>query len=598
MSINYRINHREDLNYQRRIKFILSLLLCAFFLILIRVAWLQIIQGERFLQLSQNSRLRLLPLLNTRGIIRDKKGRIIADNKAFFSLGVIPQNITDIDQTLKNLKQVLPDLDLNSAKKRIWKAENPFRPVTIYEEIDLPKITYILERQQQFPSVVILTHPVRNYPPAELVGCVVGYLGEVNRKELGTLSMLGVEAGDLVGKTGIEKMYNSYLQGEKGAKQVEIDAYGRVLRTIFQKEPQPGDTMYLTLDLEMQKIAYEEMGNRKGVVILANPKNGAILSMVSLPSFDPNLFVRKISSEAWIKLSTHPGNPLENRAIRGEYPPASTFKMVLIIAALEEKIVTPRTSFLCYGSYKVGNRIFKCWKEEGHGKLDLKEALIHSCDVYFYQLGLKIGVEEIIHYAKLLGFGRPTGIDLPSEKRGFLPDPNWKKKTYGEMWYPGDTANLSIGQGYILVTPLQMLNLINAVANGGTFVKPHLLDRIVDIKGNTVFQFVPEKTGKIPASSSTLKFLHQALTGVVERGTGWRAKNNVVKIAGKTGTAELAGEQNPHNWFVGYAPADNPVISIVVLVENREEEISIAPQIAGKILVRIFQSKLKDLQKI
>jgi penicillin-binding protein 2 len=589
MAVNYRFVGREDLQYERRIKALVGLLFCALLLVLIRVGWLQLIEGERFLQLSQSSRLRLVPLINPRGLIRDRKGRIIADNKAFFSLGVVPRNLSQPEPILQRLKKVLPDLDIDKAKVKIQATKNPFRPVVLYEQIDLSKVTYLLEREQEFPSVVILTQPVRNYPPGELVASVVGYLGEVSKEELENFSMLRVEPGDLVGKIGVEKMYNSYLQGEKGGKQVEVDAYGRFLKTISQKDPLPGDTVYLTIDLEIQKIAYEEMEKRKGVVLIGNLHTGEILTMLSLPSFDPNLFTKGISDKKWSELSEHPGNPLENRAVRGEYPPASTFKIVLVTAALEEKKITPDATFFCSGSYQVGKRVFKCWKEEGHGSLNLKEALIHSCNVYFYQLGLKIGVEKIIHYARLFGLGEPTRIDLPSEKEGLLPSSQWKKKIYGEGWYPGDTANLSIGQGYILVTPIQMLNLISAVANGGNLFRPHLVKKIIDGKGNIIFQSSPERTGKIPTSSSTLNFLHQALRGVVEKGTGWRAKNKVVKIAGKTGTVKLAEEQNPHNWFVGYAPADNPTLSIVVLVENREEEISIAPQIAGKILSRVFK---------
>ena len=590
MSINYRFIEKTNLKYERRIKVLLGVILFIFLVILIRVGWLQIVEGEKFLRLSQTARLRLIPLANPRGLIVDRNERVIADNTASFSIGVIPESLENPEKTLLKLKSIFPDIDLRKAEVKIKKVKNPFRPVVLKEGIDISKVTYIEERGEEFPSVVILSQPVRSYPYGKLLSHIVGYLGEVNKNELKNLSFLGVEAGDLVGKMGIEEVYNSYLQGEKGGRQVEVDVYGRVLKTIFQKDPLPGDTVYLTIDVNIQKIAREEMGDRKGVVIIANPYTGEILSMLSLPSFDPNLFARGISDEKWLELSRNPENPLENRAVRGEYPPASTFKIVLVTAALETGKATPSTKFYCPGYYKIGKRIFKCWKKEGHGWLNLKDALIHSCDVYFYQLGLKLGVKNIIHYARLFGLGKPTGIDLGSEKRGFLPTPEWKEKLYKEVWYPGDTANLSIGQGYILVTPIQMLGLISAVANGGYLIRPHLVKKIVDKNGNTIFNFTPEKVKKIPISKSTLEFLHEALAGVVKRGTGWRAANKVVKIAGKTGTAQLAGDKNPHNWFIGYAPADNPKLSIVVLVENKEEEISIAPQIAGRILSRIFDN--------
>jgi len=587
----YRVIEKADLKFKQRIKAISGVFLCAFILILIRVGWLQIIQGERFLHLSKTSRIRLIPLPNPRGLIRDREGEVIADNTASFSVGIIPENLTQPKDVLYELKKVLPELDVELSLRKIEKALNPFRPVVLQEGVELSKVTYLLEREQEFPSVVILAQPLRNYPEEKLLGNVVGYLGEVNEKELKNFSFLGVEPGDLVGKTGIEKIYNSYLQGEKGGKQVEVDAYGRAIKVISKKAPIPGDTLYLTIDLDMQKIAKEEMGERKGVVIIANPHTGEILAMLSLPSFNPNLFARGISKEKWIEISNHPGDPLENRAVRGEYPPASTFKIILVAAALEEKKASPTTTFKCSGAYKVGNRFFKCWKEEGHGRLNLKEALIHSCDVYFYQLGLKLGVKDVIRYARLFGLGEPTGIDFPSEKKGFLPTPEWKRRTYGEIWYPGDTANLSIGQGYILVTPLQMLNVINAVANGGYLPRPYLVEKIVNLQGDVIFQSSPKILDKVPLSDSTLSFLREALEGVVRKGTGWRAKNKIVEIAGKTGTAQIAGEENPHNWFIGYAPAGDPILSIVVLVENREEDISIAPQIAGKILSRVFKEK-------
>ena len=589
----YRIIEKTNLRYERRIKIIGGILFCAFLLILIRVAWIQIIQGERFFQLSQTSRLRLIPLPNPRGLIVDRKERIIADNTASFSLGVIPENLNQSQEILYKLKKVLPDLDIQLSKNKIKEAPNPFRPVIIRENLDLSKVTYLLEREREFSSVVIQAQPVRNYPQEKLLGNIVGYLGKIDKKELKNLSTLGAEPGDLVGKTGIEKTYNSYLQGEKGGKQVEVDAHGRVLKIISEKAPLPGNTVYLNIDLDIQKIAKEEMGERKGVVLVSNPHTGEILTILSSPSFDPNLFARGISEKKWGQLSQHSGNPIKNRAIGGEYPPGSIFKIILVAAALDEKNISPANIFTCNGSHKVGNRFFKCWKEEGHGKLDLEEALIHSCNVYFYQLGLKIGVKEIMRYAQLFNLGELTGVDLVSEKKGFLPTSNWKRKTYKESWYPGDTANLSIGQGYILVTPLQMLNMINAIANGGYFVQPHLVRKIVNAKGEIIFQPHPEKSNKAFLPDSTLKFFHQVLTGVVEKGTGWRAKNKTVKIAGKTGTAELAGDQNPHNWFIGYAPTNEPTLSIVVLVENREEEISIAPQIVGKILSRIFENREK-----
>ncbi|MQY59232.1 MAG: penicillin-binding protein 2, partial [Clostridia bacterium] len=292
--------------------------------------------------------------------------------------------------------------------------------------------------------------------------------------------------------------------------------------------------------------------------------------------------------DEWSKLVQDPGDPLENRALRGEYPPASTFKVVVAAAALEDNIIGKEDTFFCGGELLVGNRIFKCWKEEGHGRLNLEEAIVDSCDVFFYQLGLKIGMDKIIQYSRLFELEEITGIDPVSEKDGLLPTREWKLKAKGEAWYPGDTVNLSIGQGFLLVTPVQMFRVIAAVANGGSLVNPYLVKEVVDSQGKVVESFSPGRGKKIPISSSVFDFLGKSLRGVVREGTGWRAENKIVKIAGKTGTAESSDEERPHNWFIGYTLSDEARLAIVVLVEYREEEISIATQIAGEILSQIF----------
>jgi penicillin-binding protein 2 len=391
---------------------------------------------------------------------------------------------------------------------------------------------------------------------------------------------------------GVEKVCNRYLQGEKGGKQIEVDAHGRALRTISEKDPIPGHNVYLTIDLRMQEIVEKELGERKGVVLIGDPYTGGIFALVSYPGFDPNLFSWGISESEWDRLRDEPLHPLENRATRGEYPLGSTIKVITASAALEEGIISKEDTLFCGGNFTIGNRVFKGWKEEGHGEINLEQAIIHSCNVYFYQLGLRLGVKRIIRYARLFGLGKSTGIDLESEKPGFLPTPDWKKRRKGEAWYGGDTVNLSIGQGYILVTPVQMLKVISVIANGGYLIKPYLIKKIVGPRGNLIKEFQPQKMEKVPLSSATLNFLRRSLRGVVREGTGWRAESKTVEISGKTGTAELSEGEKPHNWFIGYASSTHLRLAIVVLVENREEDIQIAPQIAGKIFSQIFEKNV------
>jgi len=578
---------REGEKLERRVSLVAIVMVICLAILLVRVAWLQLVEGERYFLLSKNSRLRLLPLSPTRGVILDRKGEKLAGNEARFSLAVVPSNVAELDELINDLSKVVP-LDKEGVRKKLLSAPNPFRPVSLKKNLDMSLVTFLLEREEDFPGVVIVTDPLRTYPFAETGSHLVGYVAEVSPKELVLSSSFGVEMGDLVGKMGIEKVYNRYLQGEKGGRQIEVDAHGRPLRTISEANPLSGYDTYLTVDLEMQKVAEEELGARKGAVVIGDPHTGEILALVSHPSFNPGLFSRGLSREKWEELKNNPQDPLQNRAVRGEYPPASTFKIVVAMAALETHRIGIKDTFFCPGYYQVGNRVFKCWNEYGHGRIALREAIIESCDAYFYQLGLRVGVEKIAHFANLFGMGEPTGIDLASETQGLVPTRAWKRENRADSWYHGDTANLSIGQGYILASPLQMFRVISAVANGGYLIKPYLVKRIVDVRGKVVKENSHPSRKKIGFSSSNLKFLQRSLAGVVSEGTGWRARNETVSISGKTGTAQTSDEDRPHNWLLSYAPSDKPRLAAVVLVENREEDISIAAQISGRIFSRIF----------
>ncbi len=578
---------QEGERLERRVSLIAIVMVICLAVLLVIVAWLQLVEGERYFLLSNNSRLRLLPLSPTRGVILDRKGEKLAGNEARFSLAVVPSNVADLDELINDLSRVV-QLDKEGVRKKLLSAPNPFRPVSLKKNLSMPLVTFLLEREEDFPGAVIVADPLRTYPFAETGSHLLGYVAEVSQEELALSSSFAPEMGDLVGKMGIEKVYNRYLQGEKGGRQIEVDAHGRPLRTISEADPVSGYDTYLTVDLEMQKIAEEELGARKGAVVIGDPHTGEILALVSSPSFNPGLFSRGLSREKWEELKNNPQDPLENRAVRGEYPPASTFKIVVAMAALENHRIGIKDTFFCPGYYQVGNRVFKCWKEGGHGRIALREAIIESCDVYFYQLGLRVGVDEIARFANLFGMGERTGIDLASETQGLVPTRAWKRENRADSWYHGDTANLSIGQGYILASPLQMFRVISVVANGGYLIKPYLVKRIVDVRGKVVKENSQPSRKKIGLSSSNLKFMQRSLAGVVSEGTGWRARNETVSISGKTGTAQTSDEDRPHNWFLGYAPSDKPRLAVVVLVENREEDISIAAQISGRIFSRIF----------
>jgi penicillin-binding protein 2 len=387
---------------------------------------------------------------------------------------------------------------------------------------------------------------------------------------------------------------------------VEVDALGRRVRILGEVEDVPGHNVYLTLDRDLQQSAHEALKGKSGAIVVLDVQSGAALALVSSPAFDPNVFARGIGSGEWRALVTDKMQPLNNRAIQGQYPPASTFKIVLAIAALEEGLIQPETRIFDPGYHVVGNRTFRDWKKGGHGWVDLNKAIIESCDVYFYQLGQKIGIDKIAKYARLLGLGDKTGVALDDEKAGLIPDSEWKRKRFGQPWFPGETPSVAIGQGYVTATPLQMANLVAAIANGGTLYRPWFVRRVESLDGTLIREYAPEKIRSVTLKESTLKYVRNALRDVVNSGsgTGGRAKSSLIEIAGKTGTAQVAEmrgglvksaqlpyEIRDHAWFVAYAPAENPEIAVAVLVEHGGGGGAVAAPLAKVVIEKYVSVK-------
>jgi penicillin-binding protein 2 len=407
--------------------------------------------------------------------------------------------------------------------------------------------------------------------------------------------------GDMIGKYGIEYRWEADLKGVDGGRQIEVDALGREIKPLRSVEPFPGNNLILTLDLELQKVAEEAFQGRSGALIAMEPKTGRILAMVSKPSFDPNLFARNISTEEWESLMENPGHPLQNKGIQGQYPPGSVFKIITAIAGLESGIINPDTQMTCTGIYSYGNRDFRCWKEGGHGTISLHQAIVESCDIYFYQVGLKVGVDLIAQYANEFGLGRITGISLPHEKPGIVPSTSWKKRSSGIPWYSGETLSLAVGQGYLSTTPIQLLSLISTIANGGKLYLPQVVERVENVYEGVLKEYPPVEKGRVNVSERTLRIIQEALMGVVNEphGTGWACALNEEKVAGKTGTAQVVRipqnfakgdmEKMPlkfrdHAWFVAYAPFEDPRISIAVIVEHGGFGATAAVPIAKKVI--------------
>lgn len=567
------------------------IVLILFGILMLRIGYLQIIKGGYFRNISENNRIRLIPITASRGMIFDRNGEILAIDEPSFDISIIQLGLSKnaIEQSLLNLSRLLA-IDIEKARNDIKKKHNrPFEPAVIATDVDRTTLAKIAERTPNLPGVIIQVTPKRNYLHGELCAHVLGYLGEINQKELKIRK--NYKSGEWIGKSGIESVYDSYLKGTNGGKQIEVDVRGRQLQVLCMKEPIPGNNLFLSIDMKMQQIAYDALENNCGAIVVINPQNGELLACVSKPSFDANMFLHRMSGSQAVSLFTDPRHPLLNRTIQAQYSPGSVFKIVVATAALENNVICPEDTIGCNGMYEIGKQKFSCFQKEKHGVVGLIDAITLSCNVYFYQLGYKLGVNRINEFAKKFGFGKLTGIDMPSEKIGLIPTPAWKKKVFATDWYTGDTINLSIGQGYVLVTPMQMANLLSIVANGGRVYRPHLVTKMINSSGK-VMNFNPDILDIVPISSKSKDVLHIALENAVLRGTGQKAMMWDMRVAGKTGTA-----QNPqgddHAWFVCFAPVENPTVAIAVIVEHGGKGGAISAPIARKILQYVKTSSRK-----
>ena len=578
----------------------------AFFLIFIRLWSLQVIKGGDLRRLSENNCIRLRENPADRGMLLDRKGRIVAHNRPSFEVYLIPEDlkanpgvVTEVGNLLKIPPEEIQER-INTQKRRA-----PFKPVRIKSDIDWNELANLEFNRVYLPGLFVDVRPRRAYDYGDLASHLIGYLGEVDENELKQAKETPYRMGTLIGKYGVEYRWENDLRGTDGGRQIEVDALGREIRPLGIVESFPGNNLFLTIDLDLQRTAEEAYQDKNGALVAMDPKTGRILAMVSKPSFEPDIFARNILPEEWKSLVENPHHPLQNKGIQGQYPAGSTFKIVTAIAGLESGSITPTTQFFCKGAFPYGNRDFRCWKEGGHGAISLHRALVESCDIYFYQVGLKVGVDLIAHYANEFNLGRVTGISLPHEKPGTVPSSAWKKKRFGVPWYSGETLSFSVGQGYLNATPLQLLMLISGVANGGKQYLPQVVERVENIYGKKLKEYPPVELRKANVSEKTLQIVQEALRGAVNdpHGTGWTCALKGVKVAGKTGTAQVVrlpdnfkkGDMNrmpqkfrDHAWFVAYAPFEDPKIAIAVLVEHGGFGASAAAPIAKKVIEKFL----------
>ncbi len=548
--------------------FILNLIIGLLIGILgVRLWQVQVLQGTSYLRQSEENRIRDYTIAAPRGIIYDRKGRPLVTNRPSFTVAVLPLELQDprvVIQRLASILAVAPD----EIKARIdANRPRPFEPVRVKRDVGPAVVAMIEENRLDLPGVIILAEPVRYYLHGKIAAHVLGYLGEIDPDELAARRDEGYKPGDLVGKAGVERAYESVLRGTDGRMRMEVDALGRPLRVLSRVPAVPGRAVALTLDLDIQKAAYDALtatGLAAGAAVAMDPRTGDLLAMACIPAYDPNLFAIGLSPKAWQAITTDPRKPLLNRAVGATYEPGSVFKLVTATAALDNGIVTRRTMFDAPGYFQLGQWIFRDLK--AWGRIDFITGIANSVNVVFYTLGYRLGGEELAKYAFLMGLGELTAVDLPGEIAGTIPSPSTKEQMVGEPWYPGDAVNMSIGQGAITVTPIQVARMVGGIATGGQLVRPHVLLLTYD-RDRTPHRVDPVLQRVVPYRNSTLAVLREGMRAVVERGSGLGAKIAGLPVAGKTGSAENP-RGRPHAWFVGYAPVDAPRLVVVAFVEH------------------------------
>ena len=587
--------------YKQRINGVIICVLAAFTVLFIRLIYLQVVMGDEFRRLSLNNSIRLQSIDPPRGRLYDRNGNLLVDNRPSFDVNVTLKDAGPLQQTLKKLSLYL-QTPVEKLLSRIKQSQgaSAYKPLLLKQDVGRDTLAAIEVNKFDLPGVSVNVNLRRQYIHERNAAHLIGYLSEISPDELKSGSYPDSRSGDLIGKFGAEKVYENFLRGKRGGRQVEVNANGLVVKILKTVDAEPGQNVYLTIDQGLQLRTEELLDGVVGAAVAIEPETGQILALVSSPSFDQNSFVGGITHEQWYSLISNPFKPMSNRAIQGEYPPGSTYKIVTALAGLEEGVINEQTILHCPGYYRFGARVYRCWKKGGHGNVDIIKALEESCDVFFYQVGQRLGVDRLAWYARGFGLGSPTGIILDHEAQGLIPTAAWKKKRIGEPWQEGETLSIAIGQGFDLATPIQMASLAAALANGGNRYRPTILDSIQSADGQILQKNEPKLIGKLPVSPATLDIVRRGLWKVVngENGTARGSRLVDIDMSGKTGTSQvishredetLPEEDMPahlrsHAWFVAYAPSEDPRIAVAVVVEHGEHGSGTAAPIAREMI--------------
>ena len=591
--------------YVKKTATVAAAILIVIFLGLFAAFWnIQIVRNEYFRRLAIENITRSIDLTAPRGLIVDCNREILSENKINFTLYLVRENVTDMEKTLR-LASFFSAKNADVIRTIIakYKKYPQFYRIPIKTNLARSTVIFIESRQEEFPEFVIGLEPTRTYPLGHCAANVLGYISEITEAELGLKKNQGYSLGDFIGRSGIERQYETYLRGEKGNQVVIKDNLEKIQKVESEISPVIGATLVLTLDLRLQKFIEDLFIDQYGAVGVVDLRTGGILAMVSKPDFNPEIFSQEMEKEQWLALSNDPQKPLQNKFLQGIYSPGSVFKIIMALAGLQEKIISPDTIVHCSGTQDFYGREFHCWNLGGHGAMDIYSALQNSCNIFFYNLGKRLDIDTISRYAQIMGLGNASGIDMPSENTGLVPSSAWKMRTLKQRWYPGETISVAIGHGSLNVTPVQLLKMIATVALRGRMPRLHLL-QCIEKDGKKIAAFSPEFT-PVPIAAENFQIVVEGLFRVVNNeGTGRAAAIAGLDICGKTGTSQIIAKDNPryetlakekrfmpNSWFVSFAPRDNPRLAMVVLVENGGDAGAIAAPLAARIYSRYFENE-------
>tara|TARA_Y100001936_G_C16085633_1_gene681503 strand:+ start:1797 stop:3695 length:1899 start_codon:yes stop_codon:yes gene_type:complete len=614
-------DHLSELHqFHERLAISAGLVIFLFLILFGRFFYLQVLENDRYHTLAEANRISISPIAPNRGLILDRNGDVLAQNYSAYTLEFIPGKLNDFEATINELGAIIPIEEIDRRRfKKLMKESNKFESLPIRTRLSEEEVARFAANKYRFPGVELKARLFRHYPKGESTSHVIGYISRINQKDLAKLkankNLANYKGTNHIGKVGVEQSYEKELHGIAGFEKIETDSEGRKIRVLSRTPPISGNDITLTIDAKLQETAENAFGNKRGALVAIDPNNGDVLAFVSRPGFDSNLFVNGIDFKSWDQLNNSIDKPLNNRALQGIYPPGSTFKPFMALAALELKLRTPEYSINDPGYFHLpnSNTQYRCWKAGGHGKVDIHKSLVVSCDTYYYELANELGIDNIANFIRKFGLGKKTGIDIQGEASGLLPSREWKMRRHKQKWWPGDTISVGIGQGYNLATPLQLAFATSIIANKGTAFRPHLVKQIKNNRSGEIFERAPQILYKINLNPKNLQIIKNSLIDVTKPG-GTAAVAGAgagYTFAGKTGTSQVIsikqGEKydentinerhRDHALFIAYAPAENPSIALSVLVENGSHGGSTAAPIARQVMDHLLLGKLPNTKK-